>query len=87
MFKKALADLKTSGKHGFRISCECCSLYYRHHPAPLRGSDRKKLKLRVLQTYPAIEASDGDLLVPDGLQAQKFSTHHEKPGVGPLLSP
>lgn len=59
----------------------------RHRTAPLRGSDRKKLKLRVLQTYPAIEASDGDLLVPDGLQTRKFSTHSEAPGVGPLLSP
>ncbi|KAI8968737.1 eukaryotic translation initiation factor SUI1 family protein [Trametes punicea] len=61
MFKKPLADLKTS--------------------APLRSSDRRKLKQRVLQSYTALQPEDGDLLVPDGLQSQKFSTHHDEPGV------
>ncbi|KAI8972535.1 eukaryotic translation initiation factor SUI1 family protein [Trametes punicea] len=66
MFKKPLADLKTS--------------------APLRSSDRRKLKQRVLQSYTALQPEDGDLLVPDGLQSQKFSTHHDEPGVA-YLSP
>ncbi|KAH9887063.1 eukaryotic translation initiation factor SUI1 family protein [Cubamyces lactineus] len=66
MFKKALADLKTS--------------------APLRSSDRRKLKQRVLQAYPMIQPEEGDLFVPDGLQSQKFSTHLEDPGVA-YLSP
>ncbi|KAI0656239.1 eukaryotic translation initiation factor SUI1 family protein [Cubamyces menziesii] len=66
MFKKALADLKTS--------------------APLRSSDRRKLKQRVLQAYPILQPEEGDLLVPDGLQSQKFNTHLEEPGVA-YLSP
>ncbi|KAI0351003.1 eukaryotic translation initiation factor SUI1 family protein [Trametes cingulata] len=61
MFKKPLAELKTS--------------------APLRSSDRRKLKQRVLQSFPAVQAEEGDVLVPDGLQAQKFSTHLDEPGV------
>ncbi|KAI0370925.1 eukaryotic translation initiation factor SUI1 family protein [Pilatotrama ljubarskyi] len=61
MFKKPLAELKTS--------------------APLRSSDRRKLKQRVLQSFPAIQPEEGDTLVPDGLQAQKYSTHLEEPGV------
>ncbi|KAI0935165.1 hypothetical protein AcW1_005169 [Taiwanofungus camphoratus] len=61
MFKKPLAELKTS--------------------APLRSSDRRKLKQRVLQTFPALQADEGDLLVPDGLLSQKFSTHLDEPGV------
>ncbi|KAI0772460.1 eukaryotic translation initiation factor SUI1 family protein [Trametes elegans] len=66
MFKKALAELKTS--------------------APLRSSDRRKLKQRVLQTFPVIQPDEGDVLVPDGLQSQKFSTHLEEPGIA-YLSP
>ncbi|KAM5538825.1 hypothetical protein V8D89_007547 [Ganoderma adspersum] len=61
MFKKPLADLKTS--------------------APLRNSDRRKLRQRVLQSYPSLPPEEGDNLVPDGLQSQKFSTHLEEPGV------
>ncbi|KAI0946076.1 hypothetical protein AcV7_010146 [Taiwanofungus camphoratus] len=61
MFKKPLAELKTS--------------------APLRSSDRRKLKQRVLQTFPALQADEGDLLVPEGLLSQKFSTHLDEPGV------
>ncbi|KAI0752119.1 eukaryotic translation initiation factor SUI1 family protein [Fomes fomentarius] len=61
MFKKPLADLKTS--------------------APLRSSDRRKLKQRILQAYPVLPSEEGDVLVPDGLQSQKFSTHLEEPGV------
>ncbi|EMD35171.1 hypothetical protein CERSUDRAFT_97094 [Gelatoporia subvermispora B] len=66
MFKKPLAELKTS--------------------APLRSSDRRKLKQRVLQTFPLLQPGDGDLLVPDGLLSQKFSTHLDDPGVA-YLSP
>ena len=51
------------------------------HVAPLRSSDRKKLRQRVLQSYPSLPPEDGDSLVPDGLQSQKFSTHLEEPGV------
>ncbi|KAI0632800.1 eukaryotic translation initiation factor SUI1 family protein [Trametes polyzona] len=66
MFKKPLADLKTS--------------------APLRSSDRRKLKQRVLQAFPVLQPDEGDVLVPDGLQSQKFSTHLDEPGVA-YLSP
>ncbi|TBU43036.1 eukaryotic translation initiation factor SUI1 family protein [Dichomitus squalens] len=66
MFKKPLAELKTS--------------------APLRGSDRRKLRQRVLQSYPNLPPEEGDALVPDGLQSQKFSTHLDDPGVA-YLSP
>ncbi|OBZ74898.1 Translation machinery-associated protein 64 [Grifola frondosa] len=65
MFKKPLAELKTS--------------------APLRSSDRRRLKQRVLQTYE-LEPEAGDFLVPDGLLSQKFSTHLDEPGVA-YLSP
>ncbi|KAI0696389.1 eukaryotic translation initiation factor SUI1 family protein [Cerioporus squamosus] len=61
MFKKPLADLKTS--------------------APLRSSDRRKLRQRILQSYPVLQPEEGDALVPDGLQSQKFSTHLDDPGV------
>ncbi|KII84045.1 hypothetical protein PLICRDRAFT_57876 [Plicaturopsis crispa FD-325 SS-3] len=53
--------------------------------APLRSSDRRKLKQRALQTF-AIPAEEGDALVPDGLLAVKFSTHLDEPGVA-YLSP
>lgn len=49
--------------------------------APLRSSDRRKLRQRVLQSYPRLPPEEGDSLVPDGLQLQKFSTHLEEPGV------
>ncbi|CAL1697893.1 unnamed protein product [Somion occarium] len=49
MFKKPLADLKTS--------------------APLRSSDRRKLKQRVVETY-SLSPEVGDLLVPEGLLTQ-----------------
>ncbi|TFK27317.1 hypothetical protein FA15DRAFT_666610 [Coprinopsis marcescibilis] len=53
--------------------------------APLRSSDRRKLKQRVITSFN-ISAEDGDLLVPDGLQSEKFSTHLEEPGVVYLSS-
>ncbi|KAI0742631.1 eukaryotic translation initiation factor SUI1 family protein [Daedaleopsis nitida] len=66
MFKKPVADLKTS--------------------APLRSSERRKLKQRVLQSYPTLPPDEGDALVPDGLLSQKFSTHLDEPGIA-YLSP
>ncbi|KAI0789203.1 eukaryotic translation initiation factor SUI1 family protein [Abortiporus biennis] len=63
MFKKPLADLKTS--------------------APIRSSDRRKLKQKVVDTY-SLTAEVGELLVPDGLQSQKFSTHVNEHGIAYL---
>ncbi|KAG6916814.1 hypothetical protein DXG01_005196 [Tephrocybe rancida] len=51
--------------------------------APLRSSDRRKLKQRVVTAF-GISSEDGDLLVPDGIQTVKFSTHLEEPGVAYL---
>ncbi|KAH6904451.1 eukaryotic translation initiation factor SUI1 family protein [Coprinopsis sp. MPI-PUGE-AT-0042] len=48
--------------------------------APLRSSDRRKLKQKVVAAFN-ISPEDGDLLVPDGLEYLKFSTHLEEPGV------
>ncbi|KAI0052419.1 hypothetical protein FA95DRAFT_1601793 [Auriscalpium vulgare] len=48
--------------------------------APLRGSDRRKLRARVAQTF-ALDADAADLLVPDGLLALKYSAHAGEPGV------
>jgi translation initiation factor 2D len=48
--------------------------------APLRSSDRRKLKQRVVSAY-GISPEDGDVLVPDGILSVKFSTHVEEPGV------
>lgn len=48
--------------------------------APLRGSDRRKLKQRIIQAY-GISPDLGDLLVPDGLMNQKVATYTDDPGV------
>jgi hypothetical protein len=48
--------------------------------APLRNSDRRKLKQQVIDAY-GLSAEDGETLVPDGLQTAKFSTHLDEPGV------
>jgi translation initiation factor 2D len=48
--------------------------------APLRSSDRRKLKQRVISTY-SLTAEEGDALVPDGILSLKFSTHVDEPGV------
>ncbi|KAF7980438.1 hypothetical protein HWV62_38282 [Athelia sp. TMB] len=50
--------------------------------APLRSSDRRKLKQRVLQAFPHIGEQE---LVPDGLLSIKFSTHLDEPGVSLLF--
>jgi len=48
--------------------------------APLRSSDRRKLKQRVVAAY-GLTAEEGDALVPDGVLSHKFSTHVDEPGV------
>ncbi|KAG2005858.1 eukaryotic translation initiation factor SUI1 family protein [Coprinopsis cinerea AmutBmut pab1-1] len=48
--------------------------------APLRSSDRRKLKQKVVSAY-GISPEDGDLLVPDGLESLKFTTHLDEPGI------
>ncbi|KAH7882166.1 hypothetical protein F5I97DRAFT_1931887 [Phlebopus sp. FC_14] len=69
MFKKPLSNLKTS-VGGL---------------APLRSSDRRKLKQRVVQTF-AVSSEIGEVLVPDGLMSQKFQTYLNEPGVVYLSS-
>ncbi|KZT05270.1 eukaryotic translation initiation factor SUI1 family protein [Laetiporus sulphureus 93-53] len=49
--------------------------------APLRTSHRRKLKQRVLESYKELQPDDGDVLVPEGLHWQKFTTYSEEPGV------
>lgn len=85
MFKKPLADLKTSGVCRWAVAV---ILYLRPYSliAPLRSSDRRKLKQRILQAYPVLPSEEGDVLVPDGLQSQKFSTHLEEPGVSAFVT-
>ncbi|KAF8130299.1 hypothetical protein EV363DRAFT_1399469 [Boletus edulis] len=53
--------------------------------APLRSSDRRKLKQRVVQVY-GISPELGDLLVPEGLMSQKVATYTKDPGVVYLSS-
>ena len=48
--------------------------------APLRSSDRRKLKQRVVSTY-GLTGEEGDALIPDGILSLKFSTHVNDPGV------
>jgi len=48
--------------------------------APIRSSDRRKLKQKIVATYN-LTNEDGDILVPDGLQSAKYVTHSEDPGV------
>ncbi|KAI0311462.1 hypothetical protein OF83DRAFT_1295388 [Amylostereum chailletii] len=48
--------------------------------APLRSSDRRKLRQRIMQKF-GLEQDDGDLVVPEGLLTMKISTHQGDPGV------
>ncbi|KIM41927.1 hypothetical protein M413DRAFT_445131 [Hebeloma cylindrosporum] len=48
--------------------------------APLRSSDRRKLKQRIVAAY-GLTGEEGDALVPDGILSLKFSTHINEPGV------
>ena len=77
MFKKPLSDLKTIGTViisvlGYRLTWRT---------APLRTSDRRKLRQRVLETYSGLQPEHGDILVPEGLHHQKFATYAGDPGV------
>ncbi|KAI9454256.1 hypothetical protein BJY52DRAFT_767203 [Lactarius psammicola] len=60
MFKKPLADIKTS--------------------APLRSSDRRKLRARTTERFQ-LAPEIADTLVPDGLLVQKFSAYNSESGV------
>ncbi|KAG1728976.1 uncharacterized protein EDB91DRAFT_1160397 [Suillus paluster] len=51
--------------------------------APLRSSDRRKLKQRVIQTF-SLDPDVGEDLVPEGLMSAKFNTHIDDPGVAYL---
>lgn len=53
--------------------------------APLRSSDRRKLKQKVVTTF-GISTEEGDLLVPDGILSVKFNTHLDEPGVSAFFS-
>ena len=79
MFKKPLADAKTTGEHHYDHEVN-----FRTHPecqtAPIRGSDRRKLKQRVIAEF-SLQPEEGDALVPEGLLSQKISTHLNEPGV------
>ena len=48
--------------------------------APLRSSDRRKLRQRIIETY-GVSSEIGDVLVPEGLMSQKISTYTGERGV------
>ncbi|KAG8924071.1 hypothetical protein FRC02_010668 [Tulasnella sp. 418] len=50
--------------------------------APLRSSDRRKLRNQIVKDFDVSPPEDGDLLVPEGIQSAKFTTHSgEEQGV------
>lgn len=51
--------------------------------APLRNSDRRKLKQHIIQTF-SLDPDVSEELVPDGLLSVKFKTHTDEPGVAYL---
>ncbi|KAM6493188.1 eukaryotic translation initiation factor SUI1 family protein [Amanita muscaria] len=51
--------------------------------APLRGSDRRKFKQRVVTAF-GVSQDEGDQLVPEGLQSIKFNTYLNEQGVAYL---
>ena len=56
--------------------------------APLKNSERKKLRQRVLQDFGLGESTElGDTLVPEGLQSIKFTAHNAEPGVCTEVQP
>ena len=77
MFKKPLADFKTSGTIQSSLSN---SWFSEIIPAPLRTSDRKKLRQRVVQEF-SLSSEVGELLVPEGLLSVKYTSHSRVPGV------
>lgn len=48
--------------------------------APIRSSERRKLKQRVVSVF-GLSADDGDALVPEGVLSIKFITHLDEQGV------
>jgi translation initiation factor 2D len=48
--------------------------------APLRSSDRRKLRQRVVAAFQ-LSPEEGDNLVPEGILSVKFSTYSDEPGV------
>ena len=85
MFKKPLHDLKTSGKSHTQNTDPILT----SNPAPLKSSERRKLRQRVVDSYQLDLASPGnldiaDVLVPEGILMAKFSTHHDDHGVSDL---
>ncbi|KAJ7353685.1 eukaryotic translation initiation factor SUI1 family protein [Mycena albidolilacea] len=53
--------------------------------APLRSSDRRKLKQRAIASF-GLSPEDGDVLVPEGILSVKFNTHLNEHGIA-YLSP
>ncbi|KAG1774733.1 hypothetical protein EV702DRAFT_1280422 [Suillus placidus] len=51
--------------------------------APLRNSDRRKLKQYIIRAF-SLDPDVGEELVPDGLLSVKFKTHTDEPGVAYL---
>ncbi|KAG1801101.1 hypothetical protein EV424DRAFT_1437242 [Suillus variegatus] len=51
--------------------------------APLRNSDRRKLKQHIIQTFSLVP-DVGEELVPEGLLSVKFNTYTDEPGVAYL---
>lgn len=49
--------------------------------SPLKNSDRRKLKQRIIASYSNITNEEGDILVPDGILSVKFNNHVGEPGV------
>ena len=49
--------------------------------SPLRNSDRKKLKQRIVSIFK-LTLEEGNNLVPEGILSIKFSTYSDEPGVG-----
>lgn len=74
--------LKPQVASRFHAAAQQLSGLTRHRAlaAPLRSSDRRKLKQRVVETF-SLQPEDGDVVVPEGLRSTKFSTHLGEPGV------
>ncbi|KAF9784781.1 hypothetical protein BJ322DRAFT_1109491 [Thelephora terrestris] len=53
--------------------------------APLRTSDRKKLRLKVIQEF-SLSPEVGELLIPEGLLSVKYTSHSRIPGVAYISS-
>jgi translation initiation factor 2D len=51
------------------------------YSAPLRGSDRRKLRQRIVERFIPDSPEEGDLLVPEGLQSMKITTYSGESGV------